>query len=79
MKKKKWFSYDKKRVLLEITLRNRNWLIIGVYKAPIQKGEIFLGSLNFVLNKNSLNREKIILIGEFKLTTSSIHLAEFMT
>ena len=32
-------------MLSEITLRNKNWVIIGVYKPPIQKDEPFLQNL----------------------------------
>ena len=37
-------------IFLEITLRTRKWLIIGLYKPPNQKEEYFLKNLGVVLN-----------------------------
>ena len=38
-------------IFLEITLRNRKWLLIGLYKPPGQKEKDFLENLNSILNK----------------------------
>ena len=38
-------------IFLEITLRNRKWLLIGLYKPPGQKEKGFLQNLNSTLNK----------------------------
>ena len=78
LRQKKYGFLIKKRVLLENTLLNWIWLIIGVYKAPIQKDEIFLRNLNLV-QINTVQNIKILLIRDFNLTTSNVHLAGFMT
>ena len=59
LRQKKYGFLIKKRVLLENTVLNWIWLITGVYKAPIQKDEIFLRNLNFVLNKHSSKYKNI--------------------
>ena len=38
-------------IFLEITLRNRKWLLIGLYIPPGQKEKGFLENLNSILNK----------------------------
>ena len=38
-------------IFLEIILRTRKWLMIGLYKPPNQKEEYFLKNLDVLLNK----------------------------
>ena len=52
-------------ISLEITLRNRKWLLIGLYKPPGQKEKGSLENLNSILNKYISKYENIILIGDF--------------
>ena len=66
-------------IFLEITLRTRKWLVIGLYKPPNQKEEYFLKNLGVVLNNYLSKYEHIILLGDFNLTTSNKYLADFMT
>ena len=51
-------------IFLEITLRNRKWLLIGLYKPPGQKEKSFLEKLDSILNKYISKYENIILIGD---------------
>ena len=62
----------------EITLRNRKWLLIGLYKPPGQK-KGFLENLNSVLNKYISKYENIILIGDFNSSVENKRLADFTT
>ena len=66
-------------IFLEITLRTRKWLVIGLYKAPNQKEEYFLKNVGAVLNNYLSKYEHIILLGDLNLTTSNKYLADFMT
>ena len=66
-------------IFLEITLRTRKWLVIGLYKPPNQKEEYIFKNLGVVLNNYLSKYEHIILLGDFNLTTSNKYLADFMT
>ena len=65
--------------IIEITLRTRKWLVIGLYKPPNQKEEYIFKNLGVVLNNYLSKYEHIILLGDFNLTTSNKYLADFMT
>ena len=65
-------------IFLEITLRTRKWLVIGLYKPPNQKEEYFKKNLGVVLN-NYFSKYEHILLGDVNLTTSNKYLADFMT
>ena len=66
-------------IFLEMTLRTRKWLVIGLYKPPNQKEEYIFKNLGVVLNNYLSKYEHIILLGDFNLTTSNKYLADFMT
>ena len=66
-------------IFLEITLRNRKWLLIGLYKPPGQKEKGFLENLNSILNKFISKYENITLIGAFNSSVENKHLADFTT
>ena len=66
-------------ISLEITLRNRKWLLIGLYKPPGQKEKGSLENLNSILNKYISKYENIILIGYFNSSVENKHLADFTT
>ena len=66
-------------IFLEITLRNRKWLLIGLYKPPGQKEKGSLENLNSILNKYISKYENIILIGYFNSSVENKHLADFTT
>ena len=65
-------------IFLEMTLRTRKWLVIGLYKPPNQKEEYFLKNPGVVNNYLS-KYEHIILLRDFNLTTSNKYLADFTT
>ena len=66
-------------IFLEITLRNRKWLLIGLYKPPGQKEKGFLENLSSILNKYISKYENITLIGAFNSSVENKHLADFTT
>ena len=66
-------------IFFEITLRNNNWLLIGLYKPPGQKEKGFLENLNSILNKYISKCENIVLIGDFNYSVENKHLADFTT
>ena len=66
-------------IFLEITLRNRKWLLIGLYKPPGQKEKGFLENLNSILNKSISKYENIILISDFNSSVKNKNLADFKT
>ena len=66
-------------IFLEITLRTRKWLIIGLYNSPNQKEEYFLKNLGVVLNNYFSKYEHIIALGDFNLATSNKYLSDFIT
>ena len=66
-------------IFLEITLRTRKWLIIGLYKLPNQQEEYFFKNLGVVLNNYLSKYKYIILLGDFNLATSNKYFADFMT
>ena len=61
-------------IFLEITLRNRKWLLIGLYKPPGQKEKGFLENLNSILNKSISKYENIILISDFNSSVKNKNL-----
>ena len=61
-------------IFLEITLRNRKWLLIGLHKPPGQKEKGFLENLNSILNKSISKYENIILISDFNSSVKNKNL-----
>ena len=53
-------------IFLEITLRTRKWLLIGLYKPPNQKEEYFFKNLGVVLNNYLSKYKHIILLGDLR-------------
>ena len=66
-------------IFLEITLCNRKWLLIGLYKPPGQKEKGFLENLYSILNKSISEYENIILISDFNSSGKNKNLADFKT
>ena len=66
-------------IFLEITLRTRKWLVMGLYKPPNQKEEYFQKDLGVVLYNCLSKYEHITLLEDFDLRTSNKYLTDFMT
>ena len=66
-------------LLLEISLKSRKWIIIGLYKPPSLNEKYFLENLSNLLNRLACHYENIILIGDFNLTVENKTLETFMS
>ena len=55
-------------LFIEINLRLRKWLIVGVYKPPGQRKSVFLESLSERLSIYLDTHENVILLGDFNMT-----------
>ena len=64
-------------ICIEIKLRKRKWLVIGLYKPPAFNEQLFLENLSMSLDHTLENYENIILLGDFKLTPKHTKLLEF--
>ena len=64
--------------LIELSIKSRKWLCIGLYKPPSQNEKYFLDNLSFALTKMSCEYENVMLIGDFNLTVENKNLEVFM-
>ena len=64
--------------LIELSIKSRKWLCIGLYKPPSQNEKHFLDNVSLALTKMSCEYENIMLIGDFNLTVESKNLKVFM-
>ena len=58
--------------LIELSIKSRKWLCIGLYKAPSQNEKYFLDNLSLALTKMSCEYENFMLIGDFNLTVFNL-------
>ena len=65
-------------ISIELTAKNKKWLIIGIYKPPTTNNKIFINSLTNTLSKTSENYEHTILIGDFNMTIENPLLNHFL-
>ena len=64
--------------LIELSIKSRKWLCIGLYKPPSQNEKYFLDNVSLALTKMSCEYKNIMLIGDFNLTVESKNLKVFM-
>ena len=64
--------------LIELSIKSRKWLCIGLYKPPSQNEKYFLDNLSLALTKMSCEYENVVLIGDFNLTVENKNLEVFM-
>ena len=64
--------------LIELSIKSRKWLCIGLYKPPAQNEKYFLDNLSLALTKMSCEYENVMLIGDFNLTVENKNLEVFM-
>ena len=62
---------------LEINLQLRKWLIVGLYKSPIQNNSLFLENISKNLSRYLDSYEKIILLGDINMTPEDKNLQNF--
>ena len=58
--------------LIELSIKSRKWLCIGLYKAPSQNEKYFLDNLSLALTKMSCEYENFMLIVDFNLTVFNL-------
>ena len=59
---------DNEAIFLEINIRSRKWLIVGLFKPPIQNNSLFLESLSKNISQYLDSYENITLLGDFNMT-----------
>ena len=63
---------------IEITIRKNKILVAGIYKPPNLSEADFTTSLETIISKLSNSYEKLILMGDFNMTTSNPILSQFL-
>ena len=63
------FHLDKETeaIYLEINIRSRKWLIVGLYKPPSQNNSLFLENMSKNLSRYLDSYENITLLGDFNI------------
>ena len=57
--------------LIELSIKSRKWLCIGLYKVASQNEKYFLENLPLALTEMPCEYESIMLIGDFNLTVEN--------
>ena len=63
-----------KSLLIELSIKSRKWLCIGLYKPPSQNEKYFLDNLSLALTKMSCEYENVMSTGYLNLTVESKNL-----
>ena len=71
------FPKDIEILCFEFTIRNKKWLLIGIYKPPIKPNLTFIEQLSKSLDFYSATYENIIVIGDFNMTLDENIMKEF--
>ena len=66
-------------IAIEINLRKRKWLILGLYKPPQHYKNIFLENLSNQLNDTLRHYENVLLLGDFNLTPVNKSMVDFLS
>ena len=61
-------------IAIEIHQNKRRWLFIGIYKSPSQNDDEYTKILSLIIDYYLPKCEKLILIGDFNLSTENQHL-----
>ena len=65
-------------IFLEVNLQSFKWLFLGCYKPPSQNEEFYISNLSKAINEFPAKYDKILLMGDFNLTTENKHLEELL-
>ena len=65
-------------ICLELNLRKRKWLIIGIYKPPSHTEETFIKSLFSCLTNAAKEFENIVLLGDFNMTAENTKMEQLL-
>ena len=58
-------------ISLELNLRKRKWLVVGIYKPPSYSEDTFIKSLFSCLTNIKKEFENIVLLGDFNMITEN--------
>ena len=56
---------------IELMLKNKKWLLIGLYNPPSTNDKSFISNLNITLSKTTETYNRTILMGDFNMTTTN--------
>ena len=70
---------DTQVLVVELNLRKRKWLLLSVYRNPLQNIEYFLHNLSLLLEFYPSSYENVIIFGDFNSTTTSVEISSFMS
>ena len=65
-------------ISLELNLRKRKWLVIGRYKSPSYSEDALVKSLFSYLTNATKEFHKIVLLGDFNMTTENNKMEELL-
>ena len=68
---------DNEAIFIEINIRSRKWLIVGLYKPPIQNNSLILESMSKDISQYLDSYENIMLFGDFSMTPEDKNLQNF--
>ena len=71
------FDKETEAIYLEINIRLRKWLIVGLYKPPSQNNSLFLENMSKNLSRYLDSYENITLSGDFNMTPEDKNLQHF--
>ena len=72
-----YLDIDNEAIFLEINIRSRKWLIVGLYKPPIQNNSVFLERISKNISQYLDSYENITLLGDFSMTPEEKNLQNF--
>ena len=73
------FLHGTEYLCVEINLRKRKWLVIGVYKPPQKNERSFLEKISNELNELIKKYENLLLLGDFNMTPDNVAMKEFLS
>ena len=65
------FKEGSEIILLEFSISNKKWLLLGNYKLPLQNERSFINEIKLSLNFFSSSYENFLLLGDFNLSTEN--------
>ena len=69
---------DIQQISIELNFHKHKWLIISIYKPPIQNAHYFLEKLSILLDQYDKDYENILILGDFNLEPDELTMKEFM-
>ena len=70
------FPFNIEILPLELALTKRKWLILGLFKTPSSRSEIFISEVTKALTFYREKYNNILLMGDFNMTPEYHHLKD---